>query len=725
MRGCAGMKFLPLILCLSATLACGDGRVTRADAAQQDQVTAVSMGGGYPIAYLGMPLRLTDDGEQYVAEVETLNASSYRYAVVMTRWLQHRELAAAVLSEPQFVAKLMKSAGDTLIARIVNDPATLARVQRIALQMYFNSPVSEGIQQHLSPAERKNLLAIAGEGDQRKLFDAVMKLSKNTALMTYLLSTLAMNSDFLAEVLAVGEEDSLLAEILDEEFISKLIASSKEGALLANIMNLEVAVEQLEESVQRLLDDEETLKKILVPSSFKAAQELMQAMLGKMKELSSATQDIDVSYLKQQIAALLNDLSEQKQLIAIIFSELLFQAAFIAYHPSFCEEDSAEWKTVRDVDGDLLVENLGDEGLAVLCLIAVDEEGNEQPAPTVEPVVPPEPAEPEEPVAIVPRLQLGGNLPEDGSSSALTSLQVEVTATTATVAGYRYRLLARGGDCPLDPNAYDARIHALPVPLKTELKLAGAKTMCVFGVNRDGVLATPIVTRRWELTRGTAQLEISDSTQDLYFGDHQEIVLRNVGDAGMFWSLYTPDDIDWLEIREEAGEWISLRHASTQGQLLHGAMLAQDIAELQLRVVGIADEMQEAVLYVKHLDSTTPSPIKLKLHSGKPSLTVQGHNVDLTPEKSSAWIGMVNINQEGTLRWKVRHAFPVERIGIKVTDTRQDRIDDEGWHVGAGSIKVEMLLNPRPTTAKVQVFIFEFRGGKRIPLAVTYLPPGW
>ena len=709
-------------------LACGDRKVTRAGAPPQDQVTAVSMGGGYPIAYLGMPLRLADDGEQYVAEVETLNASSYRYAVVLTRWLQHRELAATVLDEPQFVAKLMKSAGDTLMARIVADPATLARVKQIALRMYFSSPVSSEIEEHLSPAARKNLLAIASEGDQRKLLDAMMKLSKNTVFMTAVLSTLAMNGDFLAEVLAVGEENSLLAEMLDEQFISELIASGKEGELLSKIMNIEVAVEQLEESVQRLLDDEETLRKVLVPSSFQAAQELMQAMLDKIKELSGVTQAIDVNYLKEQIATLLDDLSEQKQLIAIIFSELLFEAAFIAYHPSFCEEDSAEWTTVKDVDGDLLVENLGDEGLAVLCLIAVDENGNEQPDPTVVPVVPPEPIEPPEPeapVATVPNLQLGGNLPESGSSSALTSLQVEVTASTATVAGYRYRLLPRGGDCPLDPNAYVAHIHALFTPLKTELKLAGPKTLCVFGVDRAGVLATPIVTHRWELTRGTAQLEISGSTQDLYFGDHKEIVLRNVGDAGMFWSLYTPDDIDWLEIREKAGEWISLRHASTHEQLLHGAMLAQDITELQLRVVGVADEMQEAVLYVEHLDSTVPLPIKLKLHSGKPSLTVQDHNVDLTQEKSSAWIGVVNTNREGTLRWKVRPAFPVEHIGIKVTDTRADRVDDEGWHVGAGSIKVEMLLNPRPTTVKVQVFIFEFRGGKRIPLAVTYLPPGW
>ena len=714
------MKFLPLTLALYTMLACGDGRVT-SGAAPQDQVTAVGIGGGYPIAYLGMPLRLTDDGARYVAEVETLNASSYRYAVVMTKWLQHQMFAATVLSDPQFVAKLMKSAGDTLMARIVDDPATMAKVKGIALRMYANPSIQDVIGSELSPEERNNLLAIALEDDQRKLRDAMTKLSKNTDFMRALLSTLAMNGDFLTEVLAVGKDDSLLAQMLDEEFVSKLIATD-EGALLAEIMDLDVAVEQLEESTQRLLDDEETLKKILVPSSLEAAQQLMQAMLDKIKELHTATQDIDVNYIKEQIVALLTKLNKEEQLIAIIFSELLFEAAFITSHPKFCEEDSAEWKIVTDVDGDLLVENLGDEGLAVLCLIAVDEDGNEQPVPTVEPVVP---TEPEEALPPVPSLELGGNLPEDGSSSALTSLRVEVAATIDTVVGYRYRLLHRGGDCPSDPTAYDAHIHALLMPLKIELQLAGPKSLCVFGINRDGMLATPIVTRQWELTRGTAQLEISGSTQDLYFDDYKEIVLRNVGNAGMFWSLYTPDDIDWLEIRAEAGEWLSLRRASTHEQLLHGAILAQDIAKLQLRVVSSADRMQEAVLYVKHLDSTATFPIRLKLHSGKPSLTVQGHNVDLTPERLSAWIGVVNTNREGTLRWKVRHVFPVDRIGIKVTDTRQDRIDDEGWRVGAGSIKVEMLHRPRPTIAKIQVFIFEFKGGKRIPLAVTYMPPGW
>lgn len=717
----AGVKFLPLTLALYTVLACGDGRVT-SGATQQDQVTAVGIGGGYPIAYLGQPLRLTDDGEKYVVNVETLNASSYRYAVVMTKWLQHRELAATVLDDPQFVAKLMKSAGDTLIARIVDDPATMKRVKLIALRVYANPSVMGVVEDELSDEERRELLTVVSANDQRKLFEALMKLSKNTEFMTALLSTLAMNGGFLAQVLAVGKDDSLLAEVLDKEFISELIASGEEGKFLEEIMELDVAVKQLEKTVQRLLDDEETLKKILVPTSFEAAQELMQAMLVKFKELDDMREAIDVNYIREQIAALLKGLGEEEQLIAIIFSELLFEAAFIADHSSFCEEDSVEWTTVKDVDDDLLFKNLGDDGMAVLCLIAVDEDGNEQPVPTVEPVVP---TEPEEALPPVPSLKLAGNLPEDGSSSALTSLRVEVAATTDTVAGYRYRLLHRGGDCPSDPTAYDAHIHALPVPLRAELKLAGPKTLCVFGVNRDGMLTTPIVTRQWELTRGTAQLEISGSTQDLYFDDHQEIVLRNVGNAGMFWSLYTPDDIDWLEIRAEAGEWLSLRRASTHEQLLHGAILAHDIAKLQLRVVSSADRMQEAVLYVKHLDSTATFPIRLKLHSGKPSLTVQGHNVDLTPERLSAWIGVVNTNREGTLRWKVRHVFPVDRIGIEITDTRQDRIDDEGWHVGGGSIKVEMLHRPRPTTAKIQVFIFEFKGGKRIPLAVTYLPPGW
>lgn len=44
------------------------------------------------------------------------------------------------------------------------------------------------------------------------------------------------------------------------------------------------------------------------------------------------------------------------------------------------------------------------------------------------------------------------------------------------------------------------------------------------------------------------------------------------------------------------------------------------------------------------------------------------------------------------------------------------RIDDDDWHVDAGRVKVEMLFRPRPTTAKVQVLIFEFRGGRQYPL---------
>ena len=66
--------------------------------------------------------------------------------------------------------------------------------------------------------------------------------------------------------------------------------------------------------------------------------------------------------------------------------------------------------------------------------------------------------------------------------------------------------------------------------------------------------------------------------------------MRNIGNEGMFWHIYATTDIDWLEIRKEMGEnGFRYARASTQEQLLSGAMLAQDIAKIELRVVGIAD----------------------------------------------------------------------------------------------------------------------------------------
>ena len=737
------MKNFTLRLCVCLAAACGDASVDMARHATEPlpQVTAVGERIGIPIAYVYEPLRLTNDEEHYVVKVETLNASSYRYAVVlveMIKRLQHRQLAATVLSDPKFVAKLMQSAGDALITRIAQDKATADRVQAVALLIATNSKIFPAVQKSLSKEELDELIALATGGDDpKKMLDALTKLSKNDIFMAALLPALAMNGDFLSQTLAIGEDNSLLAEILDEEFINELIASGKEGDLLSRMMKIDVAVEQLEVIMERLLEDEETLQKLLLPSSFKIAQDLMKAFMAKVKELAvakAAGVDTDVNYIREQITALLDEMKgdEHKQLMAIIFSDLLFEAAFIAYHPSFCEENSVEWTTVKDLDEELLIDNLSDEGWQVLCLKAIDDNGNEQPEPTLEPIEPPETTEPPVPLPPVPLppvplINLGGNLPAYGSSSALKNLRVEISATTDTLAGYRWLLLRHGGDCPLNPDVYDAYIHSMPMLLTIELKTAGEKTLCVFGVNSERKLATPIASHTWEflVVRSKARLEISGSTQDLYFGDYKEIVLRNVGNEGMFWHIYTPNDIDWLEIREKTGEWISLRRASTQKQLLRGAMLAQDIVKLQLRVVDIADEMQKEVLYVKHLDSALAMPIKLTLHSSKPRLTVQNGNVDLTPEKSSAWIGVVNTNQEGTLRWKVHHIFPIVRTGINITATREDRIDRDGWHVGAGNVKVEMLFRPRPTTAKVQVFIFEFRGGKRISVAVSYIPSGW
>ena len=50
------------------------------------------------------------------------------------------------------------------------------------------------------------------------------------------------------------------------------------------------------------------------------------------------------------------------------------------------------------------------------------------------------------------------------------------------------------------------------------------------------------------------------------------------------------------------------------------------------------------------------------------------------------------------------------------------RIDDD-WHVDAGRVKVEMLFRPRPTTAKVQVLIFEFRGEDNT--RCSHIPAPW
>ncbi len=733
------MRFLPLTYTLCVVLACGSAPESEPEPDDQarQQFTASSLG-VYPIAYLSEPLRLTADGEKYIADVQTLNATSYRYAVVMTEWRKNSQLAAMVLNEPKFVDKLMKSAGDTLMERIVDDPATMDRVKRFALQVYSDPQVSKAVMGKLQDEEVQALLKLASGGSsQRELLDIMKKLSKNTAFMTALLSTLAMKGDFLAQALSVGKENSLLAEILDQEFINELIASGSEANFLSRIVKLDVAVEQLEASMQRLLNDEETLRELLLPSSFEATQELMRAMLGVIRQLDGATRTEDVNYLKEQIDELITPMTEQKQLIAIIFSEILFEAAFIAYHPDFCEEDSDDWETVTDLDGELLVDNLGSEGLALLCLIAVDDNGNQQPEPTVEPVEPPtptvEPVEPVEPPAPtvepsatrpVPILKLGGNLPEPGSSSALRRLNVQVLTTRGTVAGYRWLLLRHGGNCPINPAAYSEQVRTLSQPIITEVQLAGPKTLCAFGVDEDGVLITPIASHRWELhvVPSAARLEIGGATRNLYFGDHQDIVLRNIGDVGMFWHISAPDDIDWLEIRKELGEWVSLRRASASTRLLHGAIRPQNIAKLQLRVVGLADEMQEAVLHVKHHDSAATFPIKLKLHSGKPRLTAQ--NIALSRTRGSDWIGIINTNGEGTLRWKVRHAFPTYRAGIGITTTSEDRIDKDGWYVGAGSVKVEMLIRPYPTTPKVQVLIFEFRGGKRIPVGVTYAPSG-
>ena len=695
--------------------------------------------GDKPLAYFANE-PLSADGNSVSVEVTGLNVASYRYAVVMTRILQSRQLVSQILSQPKFIARLLQKSNKLLFDRIVADPEARQQLKRVALEIIGNqnlvSAITNGngvdtvevtlkmseiigdvtkLEQEQDPNKRKAL--------QDKISKDLQGLQNNKALVAATLSAMALQGDFLSQLL---RRENIIEDVLgDPQFIAEVL-QLEEGQLFNKIVDVPLAVEKLSDITLVILGDDQLLAKLLLPSAAQDAKLLLASFLELLEELEEAdkTGVSDVNYLKQRISEVFQELTENQRLIARVFSELVLDVAFLAHYPDFCNEEhgEVEYSGSQSLDQpiniDGLREALGEEGLQAICVIGEDDEGNEQEEPTVELL------EGEMRVTLS-----GDNLPAEGELSNRRSIEVTVQGHSPLLVGYRF-LLLNGEDCPFDLSMYSQNVYSFEQTIQGTVLTTGPKSLCVFGVNKEQELATNIIVHSWryQIPRGPARFDVRGTIQHLYAGEQSasDIIIRNIGEGELNWQLTVNNSIDWLDIRMgDNGNWLNLAGIADSGvqtTIVEGLTDSGQSSKLQLRVSAIPSEtegVEQEILTLRQDDSVIPIKISVTLHAPKMRLTTE--EIFLTSENPRAFIGVRNDRPESSISWKVRHVFPVEIVGAHISSTRHRGIDRNGWNVGVGGVYVD-VRRPMPKKSWIQVFIFEYRGGEPIPVAIHFQP---
>ena len=383
------------------------------------------------------------------------NVDGHHYSISFSQSPEQEQLTSALLGQQLFMLRVLEKEGSRLFSKLAQSPATARKLQEVGMRLLSNKRLvnsllkADGVDMAQVTAQVAALVTAIGALDNAKtapaenaarisVNNALYDLSVNRNLMAAIMSTLAQEGDFLAQVLL---EENLISAILGQkDFIAELMKYD-EGKILAQIIDIPLALQKIEEIVAVLLANEELMRALVVPEDDEKFVQLVTSLHELTNEIMLAEGQVSADRIKVKILAVMKSLTENEELFATIFTALF-----------------------------------KDMGMGSMPLTHNWAETN------------------------TPTLTLGSDLPQATSTEKM--VQITVSTADRSLAGYSYRILHDAGLCPSTAKSYTGNVVSFQKPITAALRRAGLKTLCVFGVNDDHQLSSLIVSYSWFYSGG-------------------------------------------------------------------------------------------------------------------------------------------------------------------------------------------------------------------------------
>ena len=383
------------------------------------------------------------------------NVEGHHYSISFSQSPEQKQLTSALLGQQMFMMRVLEKEGSRLFSKLAQNPATARKLQEVGMRLLSNKNLvnsllkADGVDMAQVTSQVAALVSAIGSLDNAKtakeeeaarivVNNALYDLSVNRNLMAAIMSALAKEGDFLAQVLL---EENLISGILGQkDFIAELMKYD-EGKILSQIIDIPLALQKIEEVVAVLLANEELMRALVVPEDDEKFVQLVTSLHELTNEIIFADGKVSADRIKVKILEVMQSLTENEELFATIFTALF-----------------------------------KDMGMGSTLLTHNWEKTN------------------------TPTITLGSSLPKPTSTEKM--VQVTVLTSDGSLAGYRYRILHDEGLCPSTPKSYTGNVVSFQKPITAAMLRAGLKTLCVFGVNDDHHLSSLIVSYSWFYSGG-------------------------------------------------------------------------------------------------------------------------------------------------------------------------------------------------------------------------------
>ena len=392
------------------------------------------------------------------------NVEGHHYSISFSQSPEQKRLTSTLLGQQMFMLRVLEKEGSRLFAKLAENPATARKLQEAGMRLLSNKNVvngllkADGVDMAQVTMQIAALVTAIGELDAAKtpqaenaarikVNNALYDLSVNRNLMAAIMSTLAKEGDFIAQVVL---EENLITGILGQkDFIAELMKYD-EGKILSQIIDIPLALQKIEEIVAVLLSNEELIKALVVPEDDEKFVQLVTNLHDLTNEIMFAEGKVSADRIKSKILEVMKSLTDNEELFATIFTALF-----------------------------------KDMGMGSAPLTQNWEQTN------------------------IPTIKLGSGLPQPTSTEKM--VQIGLSTSDTSLAGYRYLVLHNEGLCPSTAKSYTGNVISFQKPIATALRREGLKTLCVFGVNDDHKLASLIISYSWFYSSSPFKMQGADS----------------------------------------------------------------------------------------------------------------------------------------------------------------------------------------------------------------------